>query len=117
MDYNFDVSDFEIKKFYMYPTSVVYRLAQYDEGFYEGHSDCLDGDVKEFFNELLKECEKRTKLQHLRDNKVAIEVVHKPTNSVLFVGYYVWNYCIGLGLNPHKTGKYILIPETVKSEK
>jgi hypothetical protein len=42
-----------IEEFYRYPTSVVHRIVEYDEGFRKGYSSYRDEDIKELFDALL----------------------------------------------------------------
>ena len=104
MDIYFDTTDFKVTEFYTYPTTVVYRINEYDEGFNPGG----DEDVRDFFNEMLKIAERKVG-RELRDNKIAMKVIHKPTGTTLFVGYKDWNWCVGLKINEHYCGKMIPI--------
>lgn len=107
MNILYDSSDFEIKEFYYYPTCVVYRIAEWDEGFHKGYSG-LNEDVKDLFHELLKEVSEKVG-KDLWDNKIAMKIIHKPTNTVFYIGYKDWNWSIGLGLSPYMKGKMITI--------
>ena len=97
---------FEVKEFYSYPTSIVNRIAEYDEGFHPGG----DEEIKELFDILLENTE-ITLNKSLRDNKIAMKVIYKPTGTEMYVGYKDWNWCVGLSLNPYMTGKKLAIPE------
>lgn len=104
MDISFDLDNFEVKEFYHYPTAVVHRLVEFDEGFHKNR-DNNDEDVKDLFNDLLAEVEKKLNKKYLMDNKIAIKVVYKPTGHEFFIGYKDWNWCLGLALNPYMTGR------------
>ena len=104
MQISFSLDNFEIKEFYHYPTCVVNRIAEWDEGFHKGYSG-LDEDVKDLFNKLLEKTEQLLSKKHLMDNKIAIKVVYKPTGHEFFIGYKDWNWCLGLSLNPYMTGR------------
>jgi hypothetical protein len=103
-----DIDNFEVKEFYYYPTAVVERIVEWDEGFHEGRPG-LDEDVKDLFNDLLKETEKKLNKKHLMDNKIAMKIVYKPTRHEFFIGYKDWNWSLGLALNPYMTGKKIIV--------
>ena len=103
----YNASDFEVKEFYHYPTTVCHRLAEWDEGFHKGAPD-LNEDIKDLFEELLKETEKKLG-KSLMDNKIAMKVVHKPSNTEYFIGYKDWNWSVGLVLNPYMIGKMEII--------
>jgi len=103
IDWNPDA--FVVEEFYKYPTCVVHRIVEYDEGFHKNDPRKQDDKVKELFDNLLKCVEQQ--LGQVRDNKIAMKVLYKPTNTTLYVGYKDWNWCIGFGLNPHMTGKCI----------
>lgn len=102
MNIYFDPTDFKVTEFYTYPTTVVYRINEYDEGFHPGG----DEDVRDFFNEMLKIAEHKIG-RELRDNKIAMKVVHKPTGTVLYVGYKDWNWSVGLKINEYECGEMI----------
>jgi len=104
MEISFDLDNFEVKEFYHYPTAVVHRLVEFDEGFHKNRHN-NDEDVKDLFNELLTEVEKKLNKKHLMDNKIAIKVIYKPTGHEFFIGYKDWNWCLGLSLNPYMTGR------------
>lgn len=104
MDISFDLDNFEVKEFYHYPTAVVHRLVEFDEGFHKNRHN-NDEDVKDLFNDLLTEVEKKLNKKYLMDNKIAIKVVYKPTGHEFFIGYKDWNWCLGLALNPYMTGR------------
>ena len=108
MDISFDISNFDVKEFYHYPTAVVHRIVEWDEGFHKG-APGLDEDVKDLFNDLLEEVEKKLNKKYLMDNKVAIKVIYKPTGHEFFIGYKDWNWSIGLALNPYMTGRKEII--------
>lgn len=97
-------SNFEIVEFYTYPTTVVNRLVEWDEGFHPGG----DEDIKDLFDDLLQETENKVG-KDLRDNKIAIKVIYKPTNTEMYIGYKDWNWCVGLKLNPYQCGSIIKI--------
>jgi hypothetical protein len=106
---------FVVEEFYKYPTCVIHRIAEYDEkdtlqskasdGFHKGSLSYSDDDIKELFDNLLKRVEQQ--LGQVRDNKIAMKVLYKPTNTTLYVGYKDWNWCVGLALNPHMTGECV----------
>ena len=104
MQISFSLDNFEVKEFYHYPTAVVHRLVEFDEGFHKNRHN-NDEDVKDLFNELLTEVEKKLNKKHLMDNKIAIKVIYKPTGHEFFIGYKDWNWCLGLALNPYMTGR------------
>ena len=108
MDISFDICNFDVKEFYHYPTAVVHRSVEWDEGFHEG-APGLDEDVKDLFNDLLEEVEKKLNKKNLMDNKVAIKVIYKPTGHEFFIGYKDWNWSLGLALNPYMTGRKEII--------
>ena len=101
----YDPANFEIKKFYCYPTTVVERIVEWDEGFHEG-APGMNEDVKDLFNDLIDRAEDILN-KHLRDNKVAMKVIYTPTNTEFFIGYKDWNWCLGLALNTYQTGKMV----------
>ena len=103
----FDSSKFEIKEFYKYPTCVVHRIVEWDEGFHKNSPDNVE-DVKDLFEDLFNIVEKKFN-KDLRDNKIAMKVIYKPTNTEFYIGYKDWNWSIGLGLNPYQTGEKIVI--------
>lgn len=103
----FKPDDFEVKEFYRYPTTVVYRIVEWDEGFHKNSPNNVE-DVKDLFEELLKVAEEKTCLV-LRDNKIAMRVIYKPTNTEFYVGYKDWNWCLGLAVNPYMTGEKIIL--------
>ena len=98
---NFTLEDFRIEAFYSYPTCVVDRLNEYEEGTGQVRGTKA---IKRLFDELLKETELILKKYHLMDNKIAIEVTHRHTNTKLYFGYKDNIWCIGLALNPYMTG-------------
>lgn len=102
----FNSHEFEIKEFYSYPTAVVDRIAEWDEGFHPGGEE----DVKDLFNVLLENAEIALE-KDLHDNKIAMKVIYKPTNTVMYVGYKDWNWSVGLRLNPYMTGNKTVISE------
>ena len=103
---NFTPEDFEIKAFYSYPTCVVDRLNEYEEGTGQVRGTKA---IKRLFDELLKETEEKLQKYHLADNKIAIEVIHKSTGTKMYFGYKDNIWCIGLSLNPYMTGiKWLL---------
>jgi hypothetical protein len=97
--------NFIIEEFYKYPTTVIHRIVEYDEGFHENNPGMQDDEVKELFDDLLKRVEQQ--LGDVRDNKIAMKVLYKPTNTTLYIGYKDWNWCVGLALNPHMTGECV----------
>ena len=99
--------EFEVKEFYRYPTTVVHRIVEWDEGFHEGAPDLCE-DVKDLFNDLLKVAEEKTCLV-LMDNKIAMKIVYKPTNTEFYIGYKDWNWSLGLGLNNYEVGEKIVL--------
>lgn len=103
----YDADNFDIKEFYRYPTCVVYRIAEYDEGFHPGGDD----NIKELFDVLLEETAAKLgkDIREIRDNKIAMKLVHRPTNTTLYIGYKDWNWSIGLGLSRYQTGDSIVI--------
>lgn len=101
------IDDLKVLEFYSYPTSVCERLVEWDEGFHTGKRG-LDEDVKEYFEELLKDTEKKLN-KSLYDNKIAMKVLHKPSNTILYFGYKDWNWCVGLNLSPYMTGKKTVV--------
>ena len=104
----FDVDNFEVKEFYSYPTTVVNRIAEWDEGFHAG-AHGLNEDVKELFDILLEDAELRLE-RDLHDNKIALKVLYKPTNTEMYIGYKDWNWSVGLALSPYMTGKKTVLP-------
>ena len=102
-----DPEDFKVLEFYRYPTAVVRRIVEYDNGFHATSPDNVE-DVKDLFEELLKVAEEKTG-KDLMDNKVAMKVLYVPTNTIFYVGYKDWNWCIGLELNKYMTGESIVI--------
>ena len=96
---------FVIEEFYRYPTCVIHRIVEYDEGFHKGYKSYSDDDIKELFDNLLERVEQQ--LGQVRDNKIAMKVLYKPTNTTLYIGYKDWNWCVGLALNPHMTGECV----------
>jgi len=99
--------DFKVLEFYYYPTSVVRRIVEYDNGF---HTDSPNNvkDIKDLFEELLKDTENFLG-KKLMDNKVAMKVLYIPTNTIFYIGYKDCNWCIGLELNKYMTGKSIVL--------
>lgn len=103
----FNSKDFEVKEFYGYPTTVVYRIVEWDEGFHKNSPNNIE-DVKDLFNDLLKTAEEKIG-KDLRDNKIAMRIIHKPTNTEFYIGYKDWNWSLGLKLNPFQTGEKIIL--------
>ena len=103
----FDSSKFEIKEFYRYPTAVVRRIVEWDEGFHKNSTNNVE-DVKDLFDDLLKTAEKKIG-KDLRDNKIAMRIIYKPTNTEFYIGYKDWNWSLGLSLNPYQTGDKIVL--------
>ena len=101
----YDPTNFEIKEFYCYPTTVIERIVEWDEGFHEG-APGMNEDVKDLFNDLIDRAEDILNT-HLRDNKIAMKVIYTPTNTEFFIGYKDWNWCLGLALNTYQTGKMV----------
>ena len=84
----YNPTDFEVKEFYYYPTCVVYRISEWDEGFHK-NSPKLNEDIKDLFESLLELTESKLG-KKLRDNKIAMKIVHKPTNTEYFIiGYLI----------------------------
>lgn len=101
-----DPSNFKVLDFYHYPTAVTNRIVEWDEGFHEG-APGLNEDVKDLFEALIDDLE--TLLgKSLRDNKIAMKVLYVPTNTIFYLGYKDWNWCLGLSLNPYMTGKRMI---------
>lgn len=100
--------NFKVLEFYYYPTVVIRRIVEYDDGFH-ANSPHNDEDVKDLFEELLKVAEKKIG-KKLMDNKIAIKVLYKPTKTIFYVGYKDWNWSIGLDLS-YITRKSIVIKE------
>jgi len=98
----FNINNFEILEFYSYPTTIVHRMVEYDEGFHKNSPDNVE-DVKDFFEDVLKYAENKLG-KSLMDNKVAFKILYKPTNTIMYVGYKDWNWTIGLGLNKYMIG-------------
>lgn len=103
----FSADNFELKEFYQYPTTVIHRIVEFDEGFHANSPDNVE-DVKELFLELIDKAEAMTN-RSLRDNKVAMRVIYKPTNTEFYIGYKDWNYSLGLSLNSYSTGNKIAL--------
>lgn len=101
-----DIDDFEIKEFYRYPTCVVHRIVEFDNGFHKNSPNNVE-DVKDFFEEILKVANKKLNTE-LMDNKIAFKLIHKPTNIVFYLGYKDWNWSLGLALSPYQTGEKII---------
>ena len=98
---------FEVKEFYRYPTTVVHRIVEWDEGFYKNSPDLCEY-VKDLFGDLLKVAEEKTGLI-LLDNKIAMKIVYIPTNTEFYIGYKDWNWSLGLGLNDYVIGEKIVL--------
>ena len=105
MDFHFDSKVFSVEKFYSYPTSVVYRIANYNEQDLNKH--CGDKNVKKFFDEILKYANEKTG-KNLMDNKIAFKIRFKDTDSVLYVGYKDNIWSIGLSLHPYMNAATII---------
>lgn len=99
--------NFEIQEFYTYPTTVINRIVEFDTGFHVNSPDNVK-DVKDLFEDLMKIAEEKAG-RSLMDNKVAIKVLYKPTNTTFYVGYKDWNWCLGLELNRYNIGKKIVL--------
>ena len=99
--------DFKVLEVYRYPTAVVRRIVEYDNGFHVNSPNNVE-DVKDLFEELLKVTEKKIG-KKLMDNKVAMKVLYEPTNTIFYIGYKDWNWCLGLELNKYMTGKSIVV--------
>lgn len=82
----------KILEFYPYPSSVQYRLAEYNE-----LKEPATGDekVKRLFEIVLKEASNKMN-RNLMDNKVAFKVEHIPTNTIFYIGYKDNIYALGL---------------------
>ncbi len=102
----FSTDNFEILKFYSYPCSVVERLAEYTEC--DLNNPCGDRHVKKFFEDCLKQTEFQTCRKSLMDNKIAMEIRHKASNTILYVGYKDNTYCIGLSMHPYMKSSYTI---------
>ena len=94
--------NFKVLEFYHYPTAVVRRIVEYDNGFHTNSPHNVV-DVKKLFEELLKVAEEKLN-KKLMDNKIAMKVVYKPTNTIFYIGYKDCNWCLGLELNTYMTG-------------
>ena len=99
--------DFTVIEFYKYPTTVIRRIVEFDTGFHDKSPDNVE-DVKDLFEELLKVAEEKTG-KKLMDNKVAMKVIYKPTNTIFYIGYKDWNWALGLELNRYMIGDMINI--------
>ena len=102
-----DPEDFKVVEFYRYPTAIVRRIVEFDVGFHKNSPDNVE-DVKDLFETLLKETEKKVG-KELMDNKVAMKVIYKPSNTIFYLGYKDWNWTLGLELNRYMTGEKIVI--------
>ncbi len=102
-----DPEDFKVVEFYRYPTAVVRRIVEFDTGFHKNSPDNVE-DVKDLFEELLKVAEDKAG-KELMDNKVAMKVIYKPSNTIFYLGYKDWNWTLGLELNRYMTGEKIVI--------
>lgn len=102
-----DPEDFKILEFYKYPTAVIHRIVEFDTGFHDKSPDNVE-DVKDLFEELLKVAEEKVG-KTLMDNKVAMKVLHIPTNTIFYLGYKDWNWTLGLALNRYITGDKITL--------
>jgi len=98
---------FEVKEFYCYPTTVIHRIVEWDEAFHPGGNK----NIKNLFNYLLKiTANKLNKdIKEIQDNKIAIKVIYKPTNTIMYVGYKDNNWSVGYDLNSYMTGEKIII--------
>jgi len=98
---------FKVKEFYRYPTTVTHRIVEWDEGFHPGGNE----DVKNLFNALLSYTADKLNIhiRELQDNKIAIKVIYKPTNTIMYIGYKDYNWSIGFDLNKYQTGEKIII--------
>ncbi len=103
----FNSDDFEVKEFYKYPTTVVRRIVEWDEGFHKNSRNNVE-DVKNLFDDLLKIAEEKTG-KDLRDNKIAMKIIYKPTNTEFYIGYKDWNWSLGLEINKYQTGEKIIM--------
>ena len=65
-------------------------------------------DVKDLFEDLFNFVEKKTG-KDLRDNKIAMRIIYKPTNTEFYIGYKDWNWCLGLMVNPNFCGDKIVL--------
>ena len=102
---NFTIEDFEIKAFYSYPTCVVDRLNEYEEGTNQVRGTKA---IKRLFDEFLKETELILNKYHLMDNKIAIKVHDKVEHAIFFVGYKDNIWCVGSMLNTYMNSCYKL---------
>lgn len=107
-----DPEDFKVLVFYSYPTAVVRRIVEFDTGFHDKSPDNVE-DVKDLFEDLLKVAE-NTLNKKLMDNKVAMKVLYKPTNTIFYIGYKDWNWSLGLELNSYMTGNATIITDDEK---
>lgn len=105
------INNFEVTEFYLYPTCVIHRLVEWDEF---GGAARGDDDIKELFNELLTQTEKRLG-KNLHDNKIAMKVTYKPTGHEFYIGYKDWKWALGLALNPYMTGECIKLDNPINT--
>mgnify|MGYP003309981564 CR=1 FL=1 len=98
--------DFEVKEFYMYPTSVLHRIVEFDNGFHENSPNNVE-DVKDFFEEILNVANKKLN-KNLMDNKIAFKVVHIPTGTLFYIGLKDGIYRFGFGVKQEYDRKIIL---------
>lgn len=102
--------NFKIKAFYKYPTCVVDRIVEYNE--FDNKHTAGNKNVKKFFDELMSMAAKMSTEynQHVSmDNKIAFEIEHKDTGTILYAGYKDNIYCIGLSLNSYMTGPKVVL--------
>lgn len=90
----FNISNINIIGFYSYPSTIQYRLSEYNE-----LKEPATGDekVKRLFELVLKEASNKLN-KNLMDNKVAFKIEHIPTNTILYVGYKDNIYALGLNV-------------------
>lgn len=83
--------DLEILGYYPYTSHVLHVVCEYD-GFIHNDGDTL---AERLYERLVREMEVRGRLDCV-DNKSAYKVLHKPTNTILYIGCYDSRYRIGL---------------------
>ena len=107
MDFKFDNNRFELLEWFSYPCCVCDRTVEYEENGW--HRDTRgDKDVKDFFNACLKKAEEISGRHSLMDNKIAIKVYDKETDTYFYVGYKDNIWAIGPCLNPYMNSCYTI---------
>lgn len=106
MDYKFDNNRFELLEWFSYPCCVCDRTAEYEENGFHGTRG--DKDIKDFFNACLKKAEEISGRRSLMDNKIAIKVYDKETDTYFYVGYKDNIWAIGPMLNPYMNSSYTI---------